>query len=294
MRKVFVTMLAAVVVAAITVVANTVTFGTGTVVFDSIPNPQPYNVTSLGFQATQAAELGDEIRLEADTPRRAGYATVLMSSWSLHASYPTMPAVGYEHPITLNIYVDDASAQAHQPVKSVTQNFVISWRPAADPGCTGGRWKAADGNCYNGFAFPIVFDLRHLNYDLPDQFIYGVEYNTNTWGYSPNNAPGPYESLNVGLNQNPPVGVGVDVNADALFWNTMTAAWYTDGGAGGVGTFRLDPNWTPYTPAVRFTTFAVPSKAGECKNGAWQNLVRADFSPFVNQGACVSYVQTGR
>ena len=81
----------------------------GTVVFDSIPSPTPPNVISEGFQCCQNAELGDEVRLEADTPRRTGFTTVLMSSWSLHSNYPTMAAAGYTHPITLNIYADAAS-----------------------------------------------------------------------------------------------------------------------------------------------------------------------------------------
>ncbi|MEO5739959.1 MAG: hypothetical protein ABIS29_05120 [Vicinamibacterales bacterium] len=266
----------------------------GTVVYDSIPSPTPPNVPSHGFQCCATAEIGDEVKLEVDTPRRTGYTTVLMSSWSLHSNYPTMSPAGYSHPITLNIYVDAASALAHTPVKTVTQSFVIPWRPEADPTCPGGTaWRAADTNCYNGFAFTIAFDLRALNYDLPEQFIYGIAYNTNTWGYAPIGAPGPYESLNVGLNSTPPVTVGTDVDPDGVYINYQHAAFYTDGGAGGVGTFRLDTGWAPYTPAVQFTTFALPTTVASCKNGAWQNLVRSDFTSFKNQGACVSYVQTG-
>jgi hypothetical protein len=267
----------------------------GTLVFDSIPSPTPGNVVSQGYQCCGTSEIGDEIRLEADTPRRSGYATVLMSSWSLRAGYPLLPDAGYTHPVTLNIYLDAASAEAHQPAKTVTQTFVIPWRPEADPTCPGGTaWRAANLTCYNGFAFPIVFDLRSLNYDLPDQFIYGVAYNTNTWGYQPIGAPGPYESLNVGLNSTPPVTVGTDINPSGVFWNTVHAAWYTDGGLGGSNIFRFDSGWAPYTPAVQFTTFALPTTVASCKNGAWQNLVRADFSAFSNQGACVSYVNTGK
>ena len=44
-----------------------------------------------------------------------------------------------------------------------------------------------------------------------------------------------------------------DVEPDAVFWNTMTAAHYFDGGSAGVGTFRRDTNWAPYTPAVSLT-----------------------------------------
>lgn len=272
---------------------------TGTVVYDSIPEPVPGNVPSQGFQCCATAEFGDLIRLEADTPRRAGYATVLMSSWALHSTYPAMPAVGYTHPITLAIYATAAQAAAHAPVATITQNFTIPWRPEADPTCpTPTAWRYNATTCFSGLAFEITFDLRGLNLTLPDEFIFGVAFNTNTWGYAPLGAPGPYESLNVGTaNVNfvgVPPSVGIDVVPDEVFWNTSHGPFYTDGGAGGTGTFRPDTNWSGYAPAAMFTTFAVPTTTAECKNGAWENLVRADFTPFRNQGACVSYVNTGR
>lgn len=272
---------------------------TGTVVFNNIPSPLPGNVPSQGYQCCATAELGDQIHLEADTPRRAGFATVLMSSWALRSTYPSMPTVGYTHPITLAIYHTAAEAAAHTPVASVTQTFTIPWRPEADPTCPGGTaWRYDATTCFNGFAFTITFDLRALNLTLPEEFIYGVAFNTNTWGYTPLGVGGPYESLNVGTANVGGVGVppsvGTDVLPDEVFWNTSHASSYTDGGVGGVGIFRPDTGWTGYAPATTFTTFAIPATTAECKNGAWENLVRADFTPFKNQGACVSYVNTGR
>ncbi len=259
----------------------------GTVVYDSIPSPTPPNVVSSGFQCCQTAELGDEVRLEADTPRRAGFATVLMSSWSLRADYPSEDAAGYQHPITLSIYANATDAAARTPVLArVTKTFTIPWRPEADPTCPGGTaWRAADHLCYNGFAFTIKFDLLSLNFDLPDQFIYGIAYNTTTWGYEPTGVLGPYDSLNVGLHEAPPpVAVGTDVDLDVVYRSVGT----------GTAGFLPETGWTPYTPAVQFTTIAHPTTADSCKNGAWQNLVRSDFTSFKNQGACVSYVQTGQ
>ena len=114
----------------------------GTPVFNNLPSVLPPNVPSQGFQCCATSEIGDEIRLEIDTPRRAGFATVLMSSWSLRADYPALSDAGYVHPITLNIYVDSASAAAHLPAKTVTQSFAIPWRPVADPSCLNGTaWK---------------------------------------------------------------------------------------------------------------------------------------------------------
>ncbi len=90
---------------------------------------------------------------------------------------------------------------------------------------------------------------------MPNDIVYGIAYNTNTWGANPIGRPGPYESLNVGLNSSAISTVG-DIEPDAVFWNTSTAGNYTDGGTGGVGIFRRDTNWTPYRPAVTLTASA--------------------------------------
>lgn len=265
--------------------------------YNAVPSPLPPNYPSQGFQCCATAEIGDEVILAPGTPRVAGFATVGMSSWAKHSDYPSMSPTGYMHPITLNIYADVASAAAHLPMGMVTQSFLIPWRPEPTPTC-GTAWKAGNGSCYNGFAFPITFDLRQAGSGstplvLPNSLIYGVAFNTNTWGYNPIGLPGPYESLNVGLNVNPPT-VGTNVELDALYVNYSHAPFYTDSGAGGVGIFRRDTAWTPYTPAVEITTFAFAANGNDCKSGGWQSLVRSDFTPFKSQGDCVSYTQTGK
>jgi hypothetical protein len=153
---------------------------------------------------------------------------------------------------------------------------------------------ASDGKCYNGFAFTIMFDLRSLALTLPDGLIYGIAYNTNTWGYAPIGLPGPYESLNVGTANAGGEGIapyiGTDPEPDALFWNTSYGPFYADGGAGGVGIFRRDTGWSDYSPAVEFTAFTVAATKNACKKNGWQSLSRSDGSPFRNQGDCVSWV----
>ena len=55
------------------------------------------------------------------------------------------------------------------------------------------------------------------------------------------------------------------------------------------------PNCTFYFDDFRFTPpVTVPKAKDECKDGGWQHLSRADGSSFKNQGACVSYVNTGK
>ena len=229
-----------------------------TVVFDASVTPLPGNVPSLGFQANQTAEFGDAIHLSG-TNRMLQSATVTMSDWALASTYGSTSAT-WTHPITFNVYTVDAAGQTlGTPIGSVTQTFEIPWRPEADPTHCGGvgatAWySSTDAKCYNGLAFNITFDLRSIP-TVPNDIVYGIAYNTNTWGASPIGLPGPYESLNVGLNNNATVTVG-DIEPDAVFWNTSTAGNYTDLGTGGVGTFRRDTNWTPYRPAVTLTASA--------------------------------------
>lgn len=82
---------------------------------------------------------------------------------------------------------------------------------------------------------------------------------------------------------------------------------YTDTSTGGSVAFKevimqaynfdhntlADANAVPYT-AHWSNTQLPPTSADQCKNGGWQTLFRADYTPFINQGACVSYVNTGR
>jgi hypothetical protein len=275
--------------------AAVATLAQGNAVYSSLPTSGTPNLPSLGYQATQTAEFGDNVFL-AGTDRRAGSATVYMSDWAKNSTYPSMPSAGFVHPITFSIYSVDHSGPVPtrgSQLGTVTQSFLIPWRPEADPTCSGDRWRAGNGNCYSGYGFTIKFDLRGLNLTMPDDLIFGVAYNTNTWGYNPIGLPGPYESLNVGLLNMAPT-VGVDVEADAIFWNTATPGNYTDGGLGGVNIFRRDDNWSPYRPTVELAAYTVATSAGACKNGGWQTLARADASTFKNQGDCVSYASNGR
>lgn len=50
----------------------------------------------------------------------------------------------------------------------------------------------------------------------------------------------------------------------------------------------------PASAAIRVSSLRVARYAYECKDGGWRALSRRDGSAFANQGACVSYVRTGR
>jgi hypothetical protein len=266
------------------------------VIYNSVPAPLPPNVPSLGYQATQTQEFGDDI-IFAGTTRRVVGVTVTMSDWALRSDWPTWPVDSHgnwTHPITLNLYnvnTPGATPTLGTLVSSITQTFSIPFRPPADPTCTTNtQWRASDGNCYSGLAFNITFDLTASPVTVPNEVIFGIAFNTTTWGYAPTGTPGPYESLNLGLTNAMPPTVGTDPNADDVFWNTSTPGNYADGGIGGFNTYRRDTTWTPYQTAVKFLAAANPPvEEAQCKNGGWKSF---RYPSFKNQAACERYVES--
>ncbi|MCW1970556.1 MAG: hypothetical protein KIH69_020800, partial [Anaerolineae bacterium] len=230
--------------------------------YNNIPNSIPGNVPSQGFECCSTKEIGDHIRL-GETQRKAASATILMSNWAAGVTYPVLLAAnpnGYTHAITLNIYQVGTPPNVGAKIASVTQNFLVPWLPQNDPTCpfqqgTVRKWRAPDGNCYNGIAFPITFNLTGIA--LPDEFIFGVAYNSHHHGYTPVGAAGPYDSLNVGTSDISPI-VGTDIEPDAVYWNTTHGPFYADGGAAGVGVFRRDTGWTGYAIAATFNVLVPP------------------------------------
>jgi len=246
--------------------------------YDATPSPLPPNVASVGFEATSTSEFGDYVHL-AGSNRDLQTVTVTMSDWALHSDYPSYPAAGWSHPITVNVYSDHLGANGAPDtlLATKTENVSIPWRPEADPTCPNPTaWRADDGNCYNGFAFNATFDLSGLNVTLPDDVIVGVAYNTADYGAAPIGSPGPYNSLNVGTPNGQTASVGTDDDADNVFWNTSHAPFYADGGAAGVGIFREDTNWAPNgTVAIKINAAATCTPTGLFRDGI--NLTAAQI-----------------
>ncbi|MCC7127999.1 MAG: hypothetical protein IT192_04185 [Microbacteriaceae bacterium] len=212
------------------------------VIYDSMPNPLASNYPSLGYEATQTAEFGDQVSL-GGTNREVSSISILMSSWACEVGSwtgnpgvcTTTPGATFNHDITLNIFnvntVDPTIPGTL--IKSVTKNAAIPFRPSADPtNCGGGSSAWFDGtSCFNGFAFTLTWDLSSFNLTLPDDVIVSVAYNTRNYGASPEGgAEGPYDSLNVALSTVAPT-VGTE-DATRVFWNTTFA------GSGGDGTLK--------------------------------------------------------
>ena len=247
------------------------------IIYDSTVTPLPGNLLSVGAQAYAFKEIGDAITF-GGTSRNLNTVTVTMSSWGCQtgrgntADCATTPGATFSVPITLNIY-NAGSPTPGSLIATKTTTFSIPYRPSSDnANCTGGRWY--DGTtCYNGLAHNITFDLNSMGITLPNSVVFGVTYNTTSYGPSPigtsascfsSSGGCPYDALNVALAPAP--SVGSKPFADTLYWNNAFASNYCDNGLAGINLFRLDSptsacwyNTAPgdsLVPAVRFTAVA--------------------------------------
>jgi len=283
----------------------------GQKIYDNIPNPLPGNLPSVGFEANQANQFGDRVQF-AGTSRTLTTVVQGMSSWGCQkghwntANCVTTPGATFLHPIKLNIYNVAAGNQVGSLIASVTQTFAIPFRPSASINCVGtdaGKWyQASSATCFNGYATTITFNLTGLGIVVPNQVIFGIEYNTTHYGNPAIGESAPcytslggcgYDSLNVLTTADPPT-VGVNPAPSDAYFSTLTAANYCDGGAGGVGTFRLDAGptcWTGFKPTIRFNAANPALTKDDCKNGGWQTHTTATGAPFKNQGQCIEYVE---
>jgi hypothetical protein len=231
-----------------------------TIFFNNLPTPVPPNSPSIGFQATQAEEFGDFVQL-AGGPQVLSSGIVLMSDWAKNSDYPSMGAGGWNYPLTLTLYNVDSSSGTAEPgtvITSVTQSMLIPWRPADDPtNCPGGGYLGSDAKCHSGFNFEAIFNLPNVS--TPGQFIWGISFNTQTYGPNPTGVAGPYISLNVSVTPTISPSVGSRPVSDSAYFDSITAGQYCDNGAGGTGTFRQDRPWdaacngAAYMPAAEFS-----------------------------------------
>jgi len=288
--------------------AGTAAFAQGPAIYNVIPDPLAGNYPSQPFQAQQASQVGDRVAFTG-LGRNLTTVTVTMSSWACETGHhstgcTTNPGATFTHPITLNIYSVGPGNTVGALLATTTQTQTIPYRPSSDfANCGGTQWFNGT-SCFNGLASNVTFNFASQNIVLPNQVIVGVAYNTSNYGASPigpqpcsSTVEGcPYDSLNVAL-VNPALTQTAGVNpapADAYF-DTETAAWYCDGGAGGVSTFRLDAGcWTGFKPSLKINAVNLPASKNDCKGNGWQTLTTASGSSFPNQGQCIQYANNGK
>lgn len=238
---------------AISALALLATVASAESIYNSIESPLAGSYPSQPFQAQQTTEFGDRISF-GGTARDLTSVTVTMVNWARFEDYNVggqfydqgqWVGNGFNHDLTFNIYEAGTGTSHGALIASVTQSTFIEYRPTG--------WS------FNGFAQNVSFDFSSLNVTLPEDVVWGVSYATQTYGNPPLGVNGPYNSLNIGLNTAGGGGLSVgSTDLNAVFWNTLTAAWYTDGGAAGVGIFREDTGWAGYNPMVQFNAVPTP------------------------------------
>ena len=242
--------------------------GLTTVGYDTTISPNPVSLPSEGYEATSTSEMGQQIQLVPGTSDQIDNVVVDMESWACEtggdATCVTTPGATFSQPITLNLYNVGPGNAVGSVIDSVTQTFNIPYRPSSGTCPTDATaYLGADSVCHHGILAPVTFSFA-TPVTVPDNLIYGVAFNTEDYGASPIGAPGPYDSLNLALNN---LGAGPSVGtdpagSDSLYQNSSYAGFYCGGPA---GTFRIDDGlhdgcWTPYEPAVQFN-MVVPTVA---------------------------------
>ena len=207
---------------------------------DAAYNAIPYEVEhcgppSLGFEAEQTNEFGDEVALDTAGGTELVSLTVDFQSYACSesgqwytADCVTTPGTTFTVPggITANIY--DPS-DLTTPIASVTANPSIPYRPSAvnDALCPNAPVAAANsrfidpvyGTCFYSISYPITFTFAPgTTFTDGQEVVWTVEFNTFSEGYSPIGIHGGYDSLNVGV----PTGstlafAGTDVDEDVAF-----------------------------------------------------------------------------
>jgi hypothetical protein len=191
--------------------------------YNAIPSNVSGNVPSIGFQATQTTEFGDEVTLSGKN-RTLSTMSVLLSSWACETgaweagNCETTPGATFDVPLTFTIY----DAGSMDVLATKTQTVAVAYRPSASAQCSDGQWyNVTDKTCYNGFPQTVTMAMPQVA--LTDDVIWSVKYDT----YSTSGVSGPADSLNVGVFSFPNAPYsGTDVNADEAFVNgAMQGGW---------------------------------------------------------------------
>lgn len=246
------------------------------VVFDFIPSPLPGNVASYSYESWGVAEAGDGIAFSTDGNQLLDHAKIVVSSWACEEGTgwaaenvvpcETTPGSTFAVPITLNLYSPGLSL-----IDSTTEVFNIPFRPSSNPECAetvnGQGWGP---DCFLGFAHVITFDLTGVV--VPDQIVYGVSWNTASYGYNPIGNTAECQTvqyagcdsslLNLGVEGTTPTN-GVDESPVGAYQYAVFPSSYCDGGEGGTAVFRFDDGcWGGFNPLVRFSRFVEEGGGG--------------------------------
>jgi hypothetical protein len=175
--------------------------GWSTTLYSTLPGPTLPDEFSVGYEDSAASEFGALIQLSGAGPYRLSSAAVALSNWGFESLYePIGASTGFTLPLTLNLYGVGANDTVGSIIDSITVMEFIPWRPEPDPtdcGIGSTDYLASDGGCYPGALSTVSFNLGGVT--VPSEFIYGLAFNTQDYGYLPYNAVGPYNSLHFAI-----------------------------------------------------------------------------------------------
>jgi hypothetical protein len=213
------------------------------VVYSSIPNPLPASIPSVGYQATATSEFGAAVSF-AGTARNLTSVTLTVNDWAYESEYEAVGiSPGYYVPMTLTLYNVGLGNTVGSEIATVTVNQLVPWRAEPSPAsCAPGlnnMWLAADG-CHNGENFNETFAFSGVT--VPDELIFGLAYNTQTYGSNPIGVAGPYNSLNFALSSG--VYVGSNPQPGTQYRNVSNSGLVASTG------------WDAYNAAIEFDATA--------------------------------------
>lgn len=223
-----------------------VAFGNAGVIYNSILSPLPPSSPSLGYQATSTSGFGDRIAF-AGTERNLDSVSIVFTTWAYESTYQTVgTTAGWNHNLNLNLYNVGGGGSVGSLVGAVTINELIPWRPEPSQEC-GGNAYSSDGSCYNGYNFVVTFAFGGLL--VPNEIIYEVQFDTQSYGVAPMGTPGPYNSLNVALSTEA-ASIGGNPDPGTLYWNST----YLGRNPG----LAPDTGWGDYLTQAEFRTVEAP------------------------------------
>jgi len=253
----------AVIVAALAILALSASVASAAAtIYNNVPKPKPKNTASEAFQATQTSEFGGAVGFAGAAPKRHNpKVSIVLSSFGCQegtgTGCKTTPGAKFAWPVTVKLYNVGAGGAVGSLISESTKTLNIPYRPSANNKlCTlnGEGEVGYSKECFHGkettFSYPFTVTI-------PNEMIIAVAYNTSNYGATPqgpqpcnSTAAGcPYDSLNVGLEEETGATVGNQPLPEDAYLSSVTGAQYCDGGTGGTGTFRLDAGcWEGFQP----------------------------------------------
>jgi hypothetical protein len=234
-------------------------------IYNNIPQPKPKNTPSQAFEATSTSEFGGAVAFAgAKSARKNAAVTIVLSSWACQegtgTGCHTTPGATFSWPVTVKLYNLGPSGEVGSLITESTKTLNIPYRPSANNKLCTPNSEGVVGytkECFHGKEAAFTFPL---GVTIPNEMIVSVAYNTSDYGAVPqrpqpcnSTAAGcPYDSLNVGVEEETGVTVGSQPRPDDAYLNSTWGGAYCDGGSGGTGTFRLDAGcWTGFQPLFR-------------------------------------------